>query len=74
MNIMEDLRALKKSGLSESEIARRSGVPQSTVWRILNDKRSKPNLRTIEKILPLLYPDKFHPTLPSPSPAQDGAA
>ena len=58
MDIINDLKALKATGLSESEIARRCQVPQATIWRLLHDDTSSPSYKTILKIWPVLYGDK----------------
>jgi len=67
MDILKDLQAKKNSGLSESEIARKSGVPQSTIWRLLNVEGAKPSYANIQKLWPYLY-GETHPLHPLPSP------
>lgn len=62
MDIINDLKALRESGLSESEIARRCHVPQATIWRLLNVEDSRPSYKTIQRIWPVLYGDR----LPAP--------
>lgn len=85
MDILQDLQAIKNSGLSESEIARKSGVPQSTIWRLLNVEGAKPGYANMRKLWAFLYGEKFplqpvlsRDTLPaapsSPAQPEQGAA
>ncbi|EHJ49549.1 hypothetical protein DFW101_3553 [Solidesulfovibrio carbinoliphilus subsp. oakridgensis] len=68
MDIINDLRAVKVSGISDSEIARRTGIPQATIWRLLNEPSASPSYRTIKKLWPFLYGDR------RPAPAPDSPA
>lgn len=49
MDILEDIKSALENGLTQAELARRSGVPQSTISRIPTRKRS-PRYDTLQKL------------------------
>ena len=66
MNIREDIiNLLNESGWSQTALALESGVPQSTLSKILTGVSKGVHSSTLEKLWPYLYGEK------RPSPAEE---
>ncbi|MFL1404215.1 hypothetical protein ACJO2E_02580 [Marinobacter sp. M1N3S26] len=46
MTTLQKIKALEESGLSFTAMAKESGIPQPTIWRIARGKHSQPLERT----------------------------
>lgn len=60
MTIQDILRALLASNLSQAEISRRSGIPQPSIHRLLNDKQDEvvySHGKSLERLLAQVRPD-----------------
>ena len=76
MNMGERIRAIRKGqGLTLDEVARRAGLYKSNISDIENEKRFKPNLKTLEKLAAALgceVGDFFGPRVVSESATTQG--
>lgn len=60
MTIQDILKKLIESGLSQAEISRRSGIPQPSIHRLLNDKQDEviySHGKSLERLLAHACPD-----------------
>lgn len=61
-------------GWTESEVSRRSGVPQPTVWRILNGESKDPRYENVLKVMTALGMAKNNRIEEHPAPDYSGLA
>lgn len=69
MNVIKDFQEeFRRRGWTQTQWAEATGIPQSTISRILNEEGS-PRLDTVEPLLPFLYPSHPAPDTPQPPDA-----